>query len=126
MNHKAIVEAKEEMNGKELEGKAIEIFFAQLLSQADDDDQGADGIESVPRPLSTAVDLAPPGCEDPLDVWQTTGCLQLYPEFCLDAHGHPLVQLTHELTLGWDIPPFERLFEKHIPPEEEEGLVPKV
>ena len=103
---------------------AIEIFFARLMSMSEEDDD--DGIRSAPQPLPQALDLAPPGSQLTADAWRTGGCVQLYPEFFLDAFGHPLVQLTHELTIGWDIPPFERLFEKYIPLEEEEGLVPKV
>ena len=110
----------------------IELFFAQLLSNDDDDvdgGKGDDGIESLPQPLPTAINLSPPGLlqtDAGFETWRTTGCLQFYPNFILDSHGQPLVQLTHELTCGWDVPPFERLIEKHIPQEEEEGLVPKV
>lgn len=102
---------------------AIERFFAQILDwQADEKDD--DESSSLPEPLPTSANLAPPGCNNSAP-WRTTGCLQLFAHFILDAHGHPLVQSTHELTTGWDIPPFERLFEKYIPQDEEEGLVPK-
>ena len=100
----------------------IERFFALILEHESTENGES---ESLPEPLPTSVNVAPPGCTD-LSPWRTTGCLQLYARFILDAHGYPLAQSTDEFVASWDIPPFERLFEKYIPQEEEEGLVPKV